>query len=144
MTTAAPLTPAEQNELLGTITTMFIEKLPKGWHRLVMDFVCIGKYISVATGVKMTDGSVGSWNPPGEAAVLFANLRKGMHQPGRGTWYSLELVIDPPATYSVKYNWDEQPPFRTAPTPEDFSLDLKYFPRTDENIPEWFRHGLNG
>lgn len=144
MTTAVPMTPAEQNELLGTITTMFVEQLPQGWRRLVMDFVCVGKYVSASTGVKMADGSVQRWNPPGKAANLFAKLRKGMYHPGRGTWYSLELIIDPPATYSIKYNWDERPPFRAAPPSENFSLDLKYFPRNEENIPEWFRDGLNG
>ncbi|WP_199433275.1 hypothetical protein [Qaidamihabitans albus] len=142
MTTGTPMTPPEQNELLGEITTLLVDHLPEGWRRLVMDYLVVGRHVNVAAGVRMADGSTRRWSPPKESARLFSSLRSGMYVEGRGTWYSLELIVDPPATYSVRYNWDDEPGFRSAPDPEHFRLDQERFPRDEENMPAWFRDRL--
>ncbi len=142
MTSATPLTPAEQNELLGQITTILVQELPAGWQRLIMDFMAVGRHVNVAAGVRMADGSTQRFSPPKETAKLFSRLRKGMYVDGVGTWYSLELIVDPPNTYSVKFNRDEEPRFRSAPAPEQYLLDQERYPRTEENMPEWFRQRL--
>jgi hypothetical protein len=143
MTSAMPLSPAEQNRLLGEITTLLVQALPPGWQQLVMDYAAVGRYVEVATGVRMADGSARQWSPPKTTARLFSELRHGMYVEGRGTWYSLELIIDPPDTYSVKYNWDEEPKFRSAPAPEQFRLDQERYPRTEESMPPWLRQRLS-
>ncbi|MFC4003898.1 hypothetical protein ACFS2C_14450 [Prauserella oleivorans] len=142
MTSAMPMSPAEQNELLGEITTILVRDLPPGWQRLVMDYLNVGRHVNVAAGVRMADGSTRRVSPPKETARLFSRLRQGMYVEGRGSWYSLELIVDPPARFSVRYNWDEEPRFRSEPAPEQFAVDQERYPRADENMPEWFRRRL--
>jgi hypothetical protein len=142
MTSAMPMSPAEQNRLLGEITTLLVQELPQGWQRLIMDYMTVGRHVNVACGARMAGGTTRRISPPKATAPLFSQLRHGMYVEGRGTWYSLELIIDPPDTYSVKYNWDEEPRFRSAPAPEQFRLDHEKYPRTAENLPPWLRERL--
>ena len=50
------------------------------------------------------------------------------------------LLTQAPAGWNRK----EQPPYPTPPEREQYALDQERFPRTPENMPEWFRHGLDG
>jgi hypothetical protein len=142
MTSAPQLSPPEQNQLLGEIATLLVEELPQGWRRVVMDFMIIGRHANVAAAARMADGTTHQLNLPQKIAPLFSRLRRGMYTPGLGTWYSLELILDPPCTHSVRFNWQHEPSFRSAPAPEQFILDQKRFPRTAENMPPWLRERL--
>ncbi|WP_157606517.1 hypothetical protein [Saccharomonospora cyanea] len=139
-----PLNPVEQNELVERITAGLVAGLPEGWQRLVMDYVNIGRYVSVASGVMVSDGSIQQWEPPTTVAPLFHELRHGMYMPGRGTWYSMELIIDPPAMYSVRYNRTDPPPLPQPPPAGEFALDLERYPRAAEEVPGWFAAQVPG
>jgi hypothetical protein len=142
MTAATPMNPAEQNDLLGEATKILLGSTPADWQRLILDYMIVGKRVNVGGAVRMADGSTQRIKPPRELAPLFSRLRRGMYAEGAGTWYSFRLIIDPPDTYSVQYNWNDEPPFPSVPEPEQFALDQERFPRSDENMPEWFRRGL--
>ena len=136
------LTPQEQSELLGEITTTLVGAAPEGWRRLIFDFMVVGKHVNVAFGGRLSDGSTRQVQVPREISEPLSRLRNGMYAEGLGTWYSLDLVIDPPDRYKARFNRDAEPPFRTPPAPEQYALDLEWFPRTEENLPEWFRANL--
>jgi hypothetical protein len=135
-------TPVEQNELLGEITKMVVDHLPPGWQQVMIDYRVVGRNIDVAVGVRDESGTFQLWDPPPEVWRLFARLRKGMYQEGRGTWFSARLIIDPPPTFSIKYNWENEPDFQPYPEAADFAVEQRRFPRTEENMPEWFRQRL--
>ena len=136
------LTPLEQQEKLADITREVLETLPTGWTRLVARAKMIGPHSEADTGVKMKDGSVRGWSFPPEVWRMFQQLRKGMYAEGLGSWIEFEYVLDPPGRYSIRYNRDQDPGFDTPPTSENYATENKWFPRTDEHMPDWFRRGL--
>jgi hypothetical protein len=78
---------------------MLVGAAPDGWYRLVFDFMTIGRHVSVAFAARMNDGDVLQIELPTEISKPLPRLRRGMYREGQGTWYSLDLVIDRPATY---------------------------------------------
>lgn len=139
-----PLTPIEQNELLQDITARLLQVLPPGWHQLIIEYQVIGAHIDVAVGVRSPDGVLQLWNPPAEVWRLFARLRKGMYRDGVGTWFAARFSIDPPDTFSINYNWQNEPAWGSPPPSEAYPVELSRFPRTEDNIPPWFRTHLAG
>ncbi len=139
-----PLPPDEQHRLLGEATRTMLELAPTGWHRIILDYMTLGRRINVGSSAMVGDGSVVRLAPPRTLAPLFAQLRSGMYAQNTGTWFSFRLIIDPPRTFAVKYNWNDLPPFPAVPDREHFEIDQERFPRSPENMPDWFRHGLHG
>jgi hypothetical protein len=138
------LSPTEQQEKLTEITQEILPTLPHGWVRLVVRVKTIGTHSEADTGVKMPDGSVRGWSFTPEVWRKFQQLRKGMYAEGLGSWVEFEFILDPPGRYNIRYNRDNAPGFDPAPSPEDFATEQKWFPRADEQMPEWFRRGLAG
>jgi hypothetical protein len=138
------LSPTEQQEKLAEITQEILPTLPHGWSRLVLRSRMIGPHSEADTGVKMPDGSVRGWSFTPEVWRKFQQLRKGMYAEGLGSWIEFEYVLDPPGRFTIRYNRDEAPKFDTAPAPEHFATEQKWFPRNEEQMPEWFRSGLAG
>jgi hypothetical protein len=138
------LSPTEQQEKLAEITQEILPTLPHGWVRLVVRVKMIGMHSEADTGVKMPDGSVRGWSFTPEVWRKFQQLRKGMYTEGLGSWIAFEYILDPPGRYTIRYNRDEAPRFDEAPSAEDFATEQKWFPRADEQMPEWFRRGLAG
>ncbi|ANZ41513.1 hypothetical protein BBK82_41735 [Lentzea guizhouensis] len=140
----SPLTPTEQQDKLTEITQEILPTLPPGWTRLVLRAKMIGPHSEADTGLKMADGSVRGWSFPPEVWRKFQQLRKGMYAEGLGSWVEFEYVLDPPTSFTIRYNRDEAPEFDAAPSPEHFATEQRWFPRSDERMPRWFREGLTG
>jgi hypothetical protein len=138
------LSPLEQQEKLADITQEVLPTLPHGWTRLVVRAKMIGPHSEADTGVKMGDGSVRGWSFPPEVWRKFQQLRKGMYAEGLGSWIEFEYILDPPGKFNIRYNRDEAPKFDAPPSPENFATEQKWFPRSEEAMPEWFRRGLAG
>ncbi|KAA2247666.1 hypothetical protein F0L68_40100 [Solihabitans fulvus] len=138
-----PLNPVEQRALLDELTLLLLDALPAGWQQLVIEYKAIGRHIDVGVGVRTPDRGMQVWEPPTEAWRLLARLRKGMYGEGLGTWFSARYGIDAPDTFTIDYNWRNEPVWAPAPPPaEAYTDELRRFPRTDENIPDWFRAKL--
>jgi hypothetical protein len=136
------LTPQEQNDLLGEITLMLVEALPAGWQQLMIDYSVVGRTLDAGIGVKDASGQFRHWEPPTEVWRLFARLRKGMYQQDVGVWFGCRLTIDPPSRYHIQYNREVEPRFPTPPSPDDFLLEEKRYPRKREAMPEWYARNL--
>ncbi|MEU5851112.1 hypothetical protein [Saccharopolyspora shandongensis] len=142
MTSPSQLTPAEQNELLGDLTKVLISALPSGWQQLIVDYRQIGRHIDIGVGVrKSPDGELELWDPPQETWTYVQRLRHGMYAEGKGTWFSARFTIEPPDTYRVQYNYWDLPAWGQAPV-EEFRVDLRRYPRTEDNMPVWFQMQL--
>lgn len=134
--------PVEQHELLGEITTILVAELPAGWHRLVVEYRAIGRQVGVGSGLRMADGSTVRFAVPKTLAPLFARLRRGMYVEGQGTWHSLDLTVDVPDRYGVRYERDGEPTFAVGP--EQFAVEQERFPRAPGFQPAWFSAGTAG
>lgn len=136
------LDPVQQNELLGTITTAVVEALPPGWCRVMIDYRMVGRTVDVAVGVEDTGGTYRRWEPPVDVWKMFQRLRGGMYRDGEGTWFSARFGIEPPARFTIQYNWRNEPDFDPYPAAEQFAIEQERFPRAEEYMPEWFRQRL--
>ncbi|MET0236599.1 MAG: hypothetical protein ABW224_18265, partial [Kibdelosporangium sp.] len=139
---AAGSSPDRADEIIRRIGAHLLGGVPDGWRRL--DY-----QVTMATMVEdhkltaiMGDGAALTGNPPMELKPDLAELRKEMYQPGRGTWFSMRLVLDPPDAYTVHFNFDLDPGWEPPVPPEVFRRDLQAFPRDDAHVPDWLRAQL--
>ncbi|GAA1591050.1 hypothetical protein [Nocardia ninae] len=136
------LDPVEQHDKLTDITSEVLPTLPTGWTRLVVRARMIGTHAESDSGVRMPDGTVRAWSFPPEVWRKFQQLRKGMYIQDSGSWHEFEYILDPPSHFTIQYNRDLMPAFSTPPTAEHFATENRWFPRSDQAMPDWFRRGL--
>ena len=135
------LTPTEQDALVKQIGLAMLRVAPEDWEQLTVDYRAVGRYAESTSQVTFTDGSAEPWEMPADLRNLFARLRAGMYREGRGTWFNARYRLDHPSSYNLEYDRDE-PDWDAPPPPQAYPDDMRMFPRSDENVPEWLRRRL--
>ena len=136
------LDPAEQYELLHDVGIELLGVAPEGWHEITF------KVSSLITGsendmlVHFENGEVERRRFPHTVISKFVELRTGMYQEGKGTWFSMVYKIVRPGKFTTEFNYDNLAPYELLPDPKSFATDLNYFPRDPENIPDWLQQKL--
>lgn len=133
-----PAAPKDPEQLLSEISTALVAAAPQGWQQIVFDFMTLGRHANLACGARMADGSTQQIPVARELSKPLAELRRAKYVQGRGTWYTLSLVIDLPSNYQASFNEDDEPAFHTPPRPEDYVLDQELYPREEDYLPLWF------
>lgn len=133
------LGPAEHAEIQQAIGRALVEAAPSGWNELRYEFRATiqidgDRFESVAS-----DGMAARISAPFSVMELFAELRSAMYRPGVGTWFTARYVVNRLGDYKFDFDYDSEPDFNPQLTPGAFALDLEYFPRDDEHMPEWLR-----
>jgi len=143
MTEPAPLSPPEQEELVREVGGMLQTKLPAGWQRANLSFRSTYG-VDTATFI-VTDSSGAEKRTPTPTAALrkMRELRNGMYEQDRGTWFTGTLVLEPPGKYQIEYDYDGEPTFVPPLKPSAFELDFEFFPRSEEHTPDWLRQKLD-
>jgi hypothetical protein len=136
-----PLNPTEQDALVKQIGLTLMRAAPEGWQHVVADYRATGRYFELSAEVRSADGSAQGWAPPQEVAALFSRLRAGMHREGRGSWSNARYQLDQPASYNLDFDRTE-PKWQTPPPPQAYVDEMRFFPRAEENVPEWLRKWL--
>lgn len=131
------LNQAEQQQLIQRIGRVFLAALPPGWQEAGIEYRAIGSFSETSAQLVAPNGTVVPLAAPPEASSLFAELRHGMHEPGRGTWVSALYRLQRPGTYSVDFNGDYPPNWQTQPPRAEFSDELHRYPRSPERVPSW-------
>lgn len=74
------------------------------------------------------------------ASMLFADLRREMADPQRGAWLTGKIHIPRTGEATFSFDWMTKPTWGDlGEFEDDFYLDdLRAFPRTPENIPDWY------
>lgn len=134
-----PLNQQQQQQLVWQIGHALATPLPPGWRQMRVEYRAAGRHVEVDLLVTGQDGLPRPVQPNPEAAQLLGNLRAGMYQPGRGTWLSAILVYGSATVLSTDFLPDVEPPWRQAPPPIGFQDELRFFPRAEQNIPQWLR-----
>jgi hypothetical protein len=136
------LDPTEQDALVKQIGLALLRAAPEDWDSVIVDYRAVGRYAEADGEIIYADERVADWQVPPDIAALFAQLRAGMYRDGRGTWFNAKYRLDHPSSYNLDYDRDE-PEWHKPPPPQAYADDLRTFPRTDENIPDWLLRRVN-
>jgi hypothetical protein len=131
------LNQAEQQQVIQEIGRVILRMLPPGWVEANIEYRAVGAHRELVAQLIAPNGTVVPVAAPSEVWELFGRLRAGMYQPDRGTWLSAVYRLQRPSSYSVDFNGDYEPVWDTVPTPADLAEELRLFPRTPENVPQW-------
>jgi hypothetical protein len=139
-----PLDPADQEQLIQQIGRVIVGGLPPGWQEAGIEYRAIGSHSELVAQLVSPNGTAVPISAPTEAEHLFARLREGMYQEERGTWVSALYQLQRPGSYSVDFNGDYEPAWRTAPPSAAYAEELERYPRSAVNVPAWLaeRSGL--
>lgn len=142
MSEPKPLNPTEQDALVKQIGLTLMRAAPEDWRSVIAQYRATGRYFELEAEMRLQDGTSHAWAPPQEVASLFARLRAGMHREGRGSWTNARYQLDHPSSYNLDFDRAE-PVWQTPPPQQAYFDEMRFFPRADENVPEWLRRRLN-
>ncbi|MEU4742640.1 TNT domain-containing protein [Actinosynnema sp. NPDC023658] len=137
--TAPQLDVEDQNAILGSVTTLLVQRLPGDWEQLFVDFRMVGRYLETQVSGLTMYGSSFDWELPPEALPFFVQLRDGMARPGQGTWFTLRFHLVHPDTYSAEFDRDHEPDWTQPPAAQYYAEELEIYPRDDDAVPSWLR-----
>jgi hypothetical protein len=136
------LSPAEQEEqerLTRQVGRALLGVAPSEWTEIRAEYRSAGRHIEVDVLVTGPDGTTHPMRPPMEVVDGLGRMRQIMYRPGRGTWLSATYILEPPSSFTVDFEPDLEPRWRRLPPPIGFQDELRFFPRADDHIPDWFR-----
>ncbi|GGP50601.1 hypothetical protein [Saccharothrix coeruleofusca] len=92
--------------------------------------------------VVMPDGSTRAHEFPDDLPAAFSDVRHLLYEPDLGTWFSVRLVLDPPDSFRVSFNFEVDPVWDPPIDPAAYAADLEVYPRSAANTPDWLRRVL--
>ncbi|WP_236796767.1 TNT domain-containing protein [Amycolatopsis sp. GM8] len=137
------LNATEQDTLVKQIGLALLRAAPRDWRRVSAQYRAVGRYHELTGEVLKEDGSVGEWMATHDIATLFGRLRGGMYREGRGTWFNARYQLDHPSSYNLEYD-REEPRWDLQPPPQAYADELRTFPRSEENVPDWLMRRMSG
>jgi hypothetical protein len=135
---------AEQDQLTRQVGRALLTVAGDGWRHVRAEYRSAGRHIEVDVFVTGPDGATRTVRPPMEVVDGLGKLRQGMYRPGRGTWLSALYELDPPSSFNAEFEPDVEPRWRRVPPPIGFADELRFFPRSEEHVPEWLRRRAAG
>jgi hypothetical protein len=129
----------EQDQLTRQVGRSLLTVAGDGWTQVRAEYRSVGRHVEADVFVTGADGQERPVRPPQEVVDGLGRLRQGMYRPGRGTWLSALYVLEPPSAFSAEFEPDVEPRWRRVPPPIGFADELRFFPRADEHLPDWFR-----
>lgn len=130
----------EQDQVTRQVGRALLTAAGQDWQRVRAEYRAAGRHVEADVFVTGPDGVERPVRPPQEVVEGFSRLKQGMYRPGRGTWFSAEYVLEPPSAFSAEFEPDVEPRWRRVPPPIGFTDELRFFPRSEDNIPDWLRH----
>jgi hypothetical protein len=137
------LNATEQDTLVKQIGLALLRAAPRDWRRVTAEYRAVGRYHEMTGEIINEDGTAQDWLATHDIATLFGRLRAGMYRDGRGTWFNARYQLDHPSSYNLEYNRDE-PKWDLIPPPQAYSDELRMFPRSEDNVPEWLIRRMSG
>ncbi|MCI2419386.1 TNT domain-containing protein [Saccharopolyspora sp. K220] len=144
MSRPTAISPEEQEQIARRIGVLLLQGAPEDWQEITVEYRATGEYHDLLGEVAAQDGSSRPWEPPAELQDIFERLREGMYRPDVGTWLSALYVVERPSSYRIDINFDSEPLWQ-RPLPRAAYVDeLRRYPRSEENIPDWMRERFDG
>ncbi|WP_083840196.1 TNT domain-containing protein [Saccharomonospora xinjiangensis] len=137
------LNATEQDTLVKQIGLALLRAAPRDWRRVTVEYRAVGRYHELTGDVGLADGTTQEWVATHDIASLFGRLRAGMYREGRGTWFNARYQLDHPSSYNLEYD-REEPVWDLAPPPQAYADELRMFPRSEDNVPDWLMRRMAG
>lgn len=136
---------------LDVARTLLDLRANKGVTSLELEVSTVGGSSVGRLSAPPDERPVSSADIPAAIFKTMANLRRALYQPGKGAWLSANVAVDVSGKYSFDYNYDKRPHWNSRTSlleprpdrpvrPSDIAFveDLEQFPRSPENIPDWY------
>ncbi|WP_116041298.1 glycohydrolase toxin TNT-related protein [Amycolatopsis palatopharyngis] len=143
MAQATQLNATEQDTLVKQIGLSLLRAAPRDWQRVTAEYRAVGRFHELNGEIVLADGSTVDWVATHDIATLFGRLRAGMYREGRGTWFNARYQLDHPSSYNLEYD-REEPRWDLMPPPQAYADELRMFPRSEDNVPEWLMRRMSG
>ncbi|MGB3441526.1 MAG: TNT domain-containing protein [Actinophytocola sp.] len=139
MTRPTPLGFEEQRDLQRKIADLLVVRAPADRDQIRVMYRAAGTHEEMVGHILGIDGQLRQWEPPGELAEFYRQLRAGMYREDAGTWSAASTVVEYPIKISINYLFKEDPRWRQAPPRTAILDELETFPRTPDNVADWMK-----
>ncbi|MBB6173851.1 hypothetical protein HNR23_003911 [Nocardiopsis mwathae] len=133
------LNPAQVHEVLTEIAQGVASVAPEGWVEASYNSINVAIFQQESAPTLLEDGGVvdNVMSIPNSIGKLVRDLKRGMYEPGKGSWYAMGIVVMRDGRFKAEYNYDRELR-EDLPLPDNyFALDLTLFPREKKYIPDW-------
>ncbi|MFF0544768.1 hypothetical protein ACFYTF_18220 [Nocardia thailandica] len=130
-------------QLINWVAGRILDAAEPGWARIEVKVLGSGLDYDVKYAILNADGSTGVGEFPAVAMRAIDDLRHLRYEEELGTWFSLRMHLEPPDYLDAKYNVDVDPLWDPPIDASAYQEDLRYFPRTEANIPRWLQQKLH-
>ncbi|NYH78454.1 hypothetical protein FHR84_001779 [Actinopolyspora biskrensis] len=137
MSRPTAISPEEQEQIARRIGVLLLQEAPEDWQQVTVEYRATGEYHDLLAEVTLQDGDSRAWEPPEELNGIFEHLREGMYRPDVGTWLSALYTVERPSSYRIDINFDEEPQWQQPLPPEAYAEELRRYPRSEDNVPDW-------
>lgn len=133
----ADTTKAVQQELSRRIARGVAEALPGARRIQILARVVTGRVEIAAQGTLADGTTVPLSTVPEEVVRSITALRHVTARPDGGAWFSLAGTLDDKGRFALRFDYDDEPSWQTAPTPDAYAKDLERYPRAEGKRPAW-------
>ncbi|MFR9728240.1 hypothetical protein ACL03H_03360 [Saccharopolyspora sp. MS10] len=134
---AGALDQTAQQTLIQDLGRALLRSMPLSWREVTVEYRAVGEHSELSAQLLAPNGTTIPLAVAADVPELFARLRHGMYQVDRGTWTSALYRLQRPSSYSVDFDGDHEPVWRTPPPAAALAAELSAYPRTEANIPGW-------
>ncbi|CAL9556344.1 hypothetical protein SUDANB121_04559 [Nocardiopsis dassonvillei] len=135
-----PLAPGEREDLESRVAAAFAEGA--GGARVRGFAAMLGGRTGVHAVAEEAAGGTRRLTVPAAVRTPLERLRRGMYEPGTGTWFRADVTVEPDGTHTFSYDRDSEPDFGHGTDRRYHVLDFRCFPRAPEHVPDWWRDRL--
>ncbi|WP_231972674.1 antitoxin YezG family protein [Nocardiopsis alborubida] len=133
------LDPQKQHEILTELGQEIVRSLPDTWTEIAYTARAIVSYREELMLVRHDDGRSERADIPIGTTLKLGELRRGMYQEGKGTWFSMKITVTRPGKFTTEFDYDNEPGFLFHSGDGDYVRELRQFPRDEEHVPAWLR-----
>lgn len=130
-------TQAVQQELSRRIAKGVADALPGATTVQLMARVVTGRVEFAAQGVKADGTTTQLTTVPEEVVKSVTALRHITARPDGGAWFSMAGTLDTSGKFALRFDYDTEPKWQTAPTADAYAKDLERYPRAEDKRPAW-------
>lgn len=78
---------------------------------------------------------------PRDVGRALAEMKKASYEEGKGAWITALVTLERSGKLTLNIDRTNEQKWTTPPEPEDYAEELRRYPRSEDNIPDWLRQG---
>lgn len=137
------LTLDARDEMLRALARLLPAAVLDSWEEIHLSYSAVGDAVTMSCAALRIDGTTSKINPPYRATRLLPDLRAGMFEPGKGTWFGMRYVVEQSGEYHVSFDYDGEPEFDVGIADANYASELARFPRDQAHLPAWLNDKLH-